>query len=603
MKIHITNVYNFNIDDNNVKKQHAFANAARSLGFLEMGIFNYPVDTDTERELSTRLDGVIAGLEYGDIVFMQLPTGNGFLYEQSLINKIKSYNNTKLVLVFHDMEYFLGLADMDLQVEYISLYKKADFIVAPSSEYSNMLKGYEITNVLYCDNINVAYSVSREASSSVGNNYLSLCQSDFYIQKMYMDVIEKLFSQESTQYKLLNMTFDDEIHIGFGLHDKTGDYSIWVGVAMQSIIEHTQSKICFHILHDDTLNKENRNKLMIVANSGGHRILFHYLDKNDFIHLSEQMKNYTIGAMFRVMLPELLEDLSKIIYLDADLLVNRNIQELWEIDIDDYCLAAVPDIEVVKGSVVPIPVRRGEVSAFCYFNSGVLYMNLNRIRAKGRMYEKIMTYLADTVSSDLPDQDALNAIYTNETFLLDGSWNHFAKDVHVKGERQLLPKIYHYVGTRPTYYCFTGMDELYFETMSRTPWGIEACQKHFRKAIERTTDRISQLEKLIYEIIAHNKKIIYYGEENFPIRNMYKMLTIRNGDYRVLSEPKDGKECILPCRSISVLSEEKDSYVVLVLPDADEGKAIGNLEKMGLKEGIDFFNIRRILWVFDGGYL
>ena len=44
VKTHITNIYNFNKNDNNVVKQHTFANAGRALGFLEMGIFNYPVD-------------------------------------------------------------------------------------------------------------------------------------------------------------------------------------------------------------------------------------------------------------------------------------------------------------------------------------------------------------------------------------------------------------------------------------------------------------------------------------------------------------------------------------------------------------------------------
>ena len=73
MKVHITNIYNFNKEDSYVEKQHKFAKAGCVLGFLEMGIFNYPVETDSERELSIRLDGVIASLEFGDTVFMQLP--------------------------------------------------------------------------------------------------------------------------------------------------------------------------------------------------------------------------------------------------------------------------------------------------------------------------------------------------------------------------------------------------------------------------------------------------------------------------------------------------------------------------------------------------
>lgn len=604
MKIHVTNLYNFSLNDTNVEKQHEFANAGRALGFLEMGIFNYPVETDSERELSIRLDGVIAGLEFGDTVFMQLPTGNGYVYEHRLINKIKSYKNTKLVIILHNMEVFEGKMDVEMQSKYLSLYKIADLLAVPSIRYANILKGQGFNNVLFCDNLNIANSVSKDNVDFEDNNaYLSLCQSDFYIKKMYMDAIEKLFVSSGIQYESQSKVEDDEIHIGFGLHDRTGSYSIWVGVAMQSVIEHTSSKICFHILHDDTLNKDNREKLITVASNGGHRIVFHCLDKKDFEHLSEQMRNYTIGAMFRIMLPEILGDLSKIIYLDADLLVNRDIKELWDTDIEEYCLAAVPDAHVVDGIVTPIPVKRGEVSAHRYFNSGVLYMNLDKICATGNMYIKIMSYLEDANIYDLPDQDALNSIYTHDTLLLEGCWNHFAKDVHIKGESELFPRIYHYVGTRPVFYCHTAMDELYFETTSRTPWGIEACKSQLRKAMERTTDRISQFEKLIHQIMLGNKKIIYYGEEVFAVKNVYKLLSTREGDYRILQEPKPSKECILPCYPLSAIKEEKEPYVIFVLPEADDGSAIKNLEDLGLKNGVDFYNIRRLLWVYDGGYL
>ena len=58
MKAHITNLYNFCKDDPLVERQHLFASVARTQGFLEMGIFEYPVATDSEMELSKRIDGI-----------------------------------------------------------------------------------------------------------------------------------------------------------------------------------------------------------------------------------------------------------------------------------------------------------------------------------------------------------------------------------------------------------------------------------------------------------------------------------------------------------------------------------------------------------------
>ena len=98
-----------------------------------MGIYCYPVATDTPGELSRRLDGIIASLEYEDVVFMQLPSGNGYAYESLLFHKIKAYRNTKLVLVIHDIDIIQTTAD------YMSLCEQSDAVIIPSSTMSGLL--------------------------------------------------------------------------------------------------------------------------------------------------------------------------------------------------------------------------------------------------------------------------------------------------------------------------------------------------------------------------------------------------------------------------------------------------------------------------------
>lgn len=60
------------------------------------------------------------------------------------------------------------------------------------------------------------------------------------------------------------------------------------------------------------------------------------------------MNRFTIGTMFRIMLPDIMPDLKKIIYLDTDLFVNTDIEELWNLNIDNYCLAAAPDCSTIR---------------------------------------------------------------------------------------------------------------------------------------------------------------------------------------------------------------------------------------------------------------
>lgn len=562
MKIHITNLYNFNKEDQLVQRQHKFADAGRSLGFYEMGIFSYPVETDTGSELSKRLDGIIAALETDDVVIMQLPTRNGFRYEKLLINKIKSYKNTKIVLLVH--EAFWGQLSYEEKKEYDQLFSEVD-------------------------------SVNNRIEEDYYNN-------EFRLKKVLLDVVADVFALQKNYAKSIVSVVEDEIHIGFGLHDKTGNYSLWVGVAMQSMIENTDSRICFHILHDETVSKSNKEKLTQIAMNGGHRIRFHLLDNAFFCDVEVQMGIYTIGAMFRVMLPELLPELSKVIYLDADILVNRDIKELWDVDIENYYMAAVKDVFVNNGSVRPVVVKSGEVEAERYFNSGVLYMNLERIRELGNMRHMILEYLKKASGSDLPDQDALNVIYGSQTLFLDGLWNYFARPVQESGERELKKCVYHFVGTRCILYSCSAMDLLYYETIKHTPWGDEPARVYLEKAFNRVNDRISQLEMLLKRISIPNQKHIFYGKENYAMRNIYNLVGIRDGDYRVSGEVSDEKNCILPCKDVSEI-EKEDKFTVFILPEADDGKGISRLEQMGLVNGEDYFVIRRLLPVKYGGYL
>lgn len=597
MKIHITNLYNFNQNDMLVKNQHRVAEAGLSLGYREMGVFSFPVETDSAGELSKRLDGIIAALEAEDVVFLQLPTRNGIGYERLLAQKCKAYRNTKLILIFHDMQLLSETGGA--REEYLSLCKMADAVVIPDAQDSERLHAEGWLPIVLMDDL----QITEDDLASGDTGYNALRQSDFYIKKALMNAIAAVFARQKEQALAKAREAQDEIQIGFGLHDKTGNYSMWVGVVMQSVLEHTCAPICFHILHDDTLSDSNRDKLIQVATQNGDRIQFHNLGDAFGNSLKEKMGRYTIGSMFRVMLPELLPDISKIIYLDADLLVNRDIKKLWDIDIQNYCLAAVPDYSTVNGLETPYPVAKQEVPASHYFNTGVLCMNLDRIRAKGNMHENILNYLEENQGARLLDQDALNAVYGGETFLVDGSWNTFTHLIQYTPGKPLENKLYHFAASTLILYTMSEIDRAYYETICRTPWGEEEGKKHLYRALGRVNERLRQLEEVITQTSDFDKKHIFYGRETNAMKNLYRLLPIREGDYRISDETDAEQNRILPCRPFTDLSEEKEAYVVFVLPEADGWTSIARLEAMGLQREKDFFVIPCLLSPDRGGYI
>ena len=547
MNVHITNIYGFIHDQNLRKKQNQFADAAHALGFKEMGIFNFDVSTDTENELSKRIDGIISSLQFNDLVFVQLPTGNGEHYDNLLINKIKAYNTKVCVLLHQTIEY-----------EYV--LNAADLIMPTNNDVHAYLMEHNYANVFYKKNINYEFSIISKSS-----NVLS---SDFYIKKYLIDAVDQL------EEPVLS---EDVIHIGFGLHDKDGHYSVWVGTAMQSILEHTDSKICFHILHDETVSEENKRKLKQVAHQKGDVIEFHQIDSAEFECIKDRTQGFTIGTMFRCMLPELLPDLSKIVYLDADIFVNTDIKELWEFDISDYCLAGVADEGVIKFHIPNILYKYPKIDRNQYFNAGVLCMNLRKIKQIGNLRDLVVEFLVNNPEATYPDQNAFHVLFHNNILYLDSSWNQFV-------------------------YSHSKIDMEYFKTLCRTPWSDYEIENRIGGCVRRLNDRINQYEKMIYRLSMPKVKHIFYGEENFMLRKLYNSIDLSEDDYRVMKLAYNQDDDILPCKDLEALKKESGPIIIFVLYESDNYTAIQNLEELGYINGEDFFVVARFMSFLDGGF-
>lgn len=64
MKVHITNIYGY--IGTGAKAQNDVTKIAKSdLQYEELGIYRYPVESDTSEMLRTRLDGILASISDG----------------------------------------------------------------------------------------------------------------------------------------------------------------------------------------------------------------------------------------------------------------------------------------------------------------------------------------------------------------------------------------------------------------------------------------------------------------------------------------------------------------------------------------------------------
>ena len=130
-------------------------------------------------------------------------------------------------------------------------------------------------------------------------------------------------------------------------------------------------------------------------------------------------------AYCRILLPHLL-GAPRLIYLDCDVLVFRDLSQLFDFEIPDgKCVAAVPDFETCSLASDSLALTKAMKlpAEGAYYNSGVILMNLEELR-KQRFFERALEFLAVRKADyRFHDQSAINFLLHQSIEALPEYWN------------------------------------------------------------------------------------------------------------------------------------------------------------------------------------
>ncbi len=118
--------------------QHMAADIAHTLGIREMGIYRYNTEGESAENRERRFDGIIAGINAGDMVICQFPTGNGLEFERALVRHIKAYQG-RIMMLIHNLEAMMDENQKDTLKETIRLYNEAEVLIVPSYRMKQFL--------------------------------------------------------------------------------------------------------------------------------------------------------------------------------------------------------------------------------------------------------------------------------------------------------------------------------------------------------------------------------------------------------------------------------------------------------------------------------
>lgn len=263
-----------------------------------------------------------------------------------------------------------------------------------------------------------------------------------------------------------------QIEVAYAIHDHFGSYYEYLGISMLSVMENTKETLRFHILCDGTLVEPARNVLRTLCFRYGYYIQFHEITLDKRISKTELLESgYNEGILYRLCLPELLPDVSKILYLDADILAHGDILELWNIELGDYAAAGRWDPPVEGFKKVEESIER-KCQPFwesadwnSYVNSGVLVLNLDKIRREHRLLEESVSFW-NAFGMAFPDQDALNYILRGKIKLLPPHLNMMCKDVSAVMDGYF----YHYSFCGGKNDGIGAVDKLYLDYWEKSPF-------------------------------------------------------------------------------------------------------------------------------------
>lgn len=192
----------------------------------------------------------------------------------------------------------------------------------------------------------------------------------------------------------------------------------------------------------------------------------------------------SIATYFRLLIPEVIPDnIDKILFLDSDIIIRKNIISLWNTNIDHYSHAAVTACDSMAFSDKE---RLGIPISSPYFNAGLMLINLNYWRK-----EKIFYNALEFINSQFErilwwDQDVLNYLLYDRWLPIDPTWNaqgdifqaRFASlpEFNSVAYKNALkdPAIVHFSGSgicKPWhYYCSHPFRHEFEQYLRLTPW-------------------------------------------------------------------------------------------------------------------------------------
>ncbi|MDR2776508.1 MAG: glycosyltransferase family 8 protein [Puniceicoccales bacterium] len=234
---------------------------------------------------------------------------------------------------------------------------------------------------------------------------------------------EKCVQWEGTQPRLADevnkkrINMIETIDIAFVFDDKFSDL---FRVAAYSIAQNTKANLTIYVI-DCGISEINREKVLQLKEKCENilSIKIGMPERVDVLENFPTEERFNSVVFYRLAIPKVFPELSRVIYLDCDIVAVGDISELWNEDLNDCPFGAVEE----DGNFSDEKIRADKLAYLKfpeenrYYNSGVLLIDSQKFE-ESQIFERVIEQVKQTkIFFPCPEQDAMNICLRNDEHL------------------------------------------------------------------------------------------------------------------------------------------------------------------------------------------
>lgn len=207
------------------------------------------------------------------------------------------------------------------------------------------------------------------------------------------------------------------------------NYVPYCGITLLSLLKNNKEKNCnIHIIQPD-FTEESKAILNELASKYKQNIYYYTINEEYVTSLFDNIslrEHISLATYIRLFLPTILpQSLDKVIYLDCDLIVRKDLKSLWNIDITNYSVGVVVNSRENRTKQNK-RLGLGDDIILNYFNAGVILINLAYWRKNNTEEELLLAQTKLSEKKDAlkwADQDLLNYVLWDSKLLVPLEYN------------------------------------------------------------------------------------------------------------------------------------------------------------------------------------